>query len=247
MPTRRPGATPAATSTPGRARASRPSPGATRPRRATRRDRFGWESVETDWRRLLERDDIDIIDICTPGDTHAEIAVAALEAGKHVLCEKPLANSVEEAELMVRGRRGGRRPRRPLDGRLHLPPGARPSPTPDGSSRRAGSAAILHVRGAYLQDWLVDPESPLTWRLQKERAGSGALGDVGAHIVDLAQFVTGERLTGVSALTETFVRERPVSDPRRRARAASAARPAPTARRRRAGDRRRRGRASSRG
>ena len=91
---------------------------------------------------------------------------------------------------------------------------------------------ILHVRGAYLQDWLVDPDSPLTWRLQKERAGSGALGDVGAHIVDLAQFVTGEQLTGVSALTETFVRERPGERPdATSAPAASAARPLPTGRR----------------
>ncbi|MEO7752407.1 MAG: Gfo/Idh/MocA family oxidoreductase [Terracoccus sp.] len=172
-------------------------------------DRFGWASVETDWRRLLERDDIDVIDICTPGDTHAEIAVAALEAGKHVLCEKPLANSVDEAERMTRSAEDAAlRGIRSMVGFTY---------------RRVPAIAyarqlveegllgrILHVRGAYLQDWLVDPASPLTWRLQKERAGSGALGDIGAHVIDLAQFVTGETLTGVSALTETFVRERPL-------------------------------------
>jgi predicted dehydrogenase len=175
-------------------------------------DRFGWESVETDWRRLLERDDIDIIDICTPGDTHAEIAVAALEAGKHVLCEKPLANSVGEAEAMVVAAEAARtRGVRSMVGFTYRRVPAIAYARRLVAEGRLGR--ILHVRGAYLQDWLVDPESPLTWRLQKERAGSGALGDIGAHIVDLAQFVTGEQLTGVSALTETFVRERPVADP----------------------------------
>ena len=87
-------------------------------------------------------------------------------------------------------------------------PGGRAGPAAGG--RRAGSAQIRHVRALYLQDWIVDPEFPLVWRLQKDKAGSGALGDIGAHIVDLAQFVTGERLTGVSALTETFVKERPL-------------------------------------
>ncbi len=164
--------------------------------------------METDWRRLLERDDVDLIDICTPGDTHAEIAIAALEAGKHVLCEKPLANSVEEAERMARAAEdaAGHGIRSMVGFTYRRVPAiayARQL-VEEGLLGR-----ILHVRGAYLQDWLVDPASPLTWRLQKERAGSGALGDIGAHVIDLAQFVTGESLTGVSALTETFVRERP--------------------------------------
>jgi predicted dehydrogenase len=174
--------------------------------------RFGWEGVETDWRRLLERDDIDIIDICTPGDTHAEIAVAALEAGKHVLCEKPLANSVEEAQAMVRAAEAARaKGVRSMVGFTYRRVPAIAYARALVAEGRLGR--IVHVRGQYLQDWLTDPSSPLTWRLQKERAGSGALGDIGAHIVDLAQFVTGEQLTGVSALTETFVRERPVAEP----------------------------------
>ncbi len=173
--------------------------------------RFGWEGVETDWRRLLERDDIDVIDICTPGDTHAAIAVAALEAGKHVLCEKPLANSVGEAEAMVRAAEAARAQGiRSMVGFTYRRVPAIAYARTLVAEGRLGR--IRHVRGQYLQDWLTDPSSPLTWRLQKERAGSGALGDIGAHIVDLAQYVTGEQLTGVSALTETFVRERPVAD-----------------------------------
>ena len=120
--------------------------------------RLGW-AVEPrpTGARLVERDDIDLVDICTPGDTHAEIAIAALEAGKHVLCEKPLANTVAEAEAMAAAAERGRGARRPVDGRLHLPPGARRSRWPASSSPRAGSATIRHVRAQYLQDWLADP------------------------------------------------------------------------------------------
>ncbi|MFI7587009.1 Gfo/Idh/MocA family protein [Spongisporangium articulatum] len=171
--------------------------------------RYGWTEVETDWRRVLERDDVQLVDICTPGDTHAEIAVAALEAGKHVLCEKPLANSVPEAERMaeaaaVAQARGvlsmvgfnyRRVPAIALARKL----------VADG---RIGE--VRHVRAQYLQDWIVDPQFPLVWRLQRERAGSGALGDIGAHIVDATQFIVGDQLAGVSGLTETFVKERPL-------------------------------------
>ena len=169
---------------------------ARRPQRATRVARGGrparaGPSVETDWRALIERDDIDLVDICTPGDSHAEIAIAALEAGKHVLCEKPLANTVAEAEAMAAAAEAAAAARRPVDGRLHLPPGPGARARPRSWSPRAGSATIRHVRAQYLQDWIVDPQFPLVWRLQKDKAGSGALGDIGAHIVDLAQFVTG--------------------------------------------------------
>ena len=174
-------------------------------------ERMGWASVESDWRRLLTRDDVQLVDICTPGDTHAEIAIAALEAGKHVLCEKPLANSVEEAEAMVaaaeaaeaRGVRSmvafnyRRVPAIALARRL----------VQDG---RVGT--VRHVRAQYLQDWIVDPSFPLVWRLQKDRAGSGALGDIGAHIIDVAQHVVGAAVTGVTGLTETFIRQRPLPE-----------------------------------
>ncbi|ELP70581.1 Gfo/Idh/MocA family protein [Streptomyces turgidiscabies] len=171
--------------------------------------RHGWAAAETDWRALIERDDVDLVDICTPGDSHAEIALAALAAGKHVLCEKPLANTVEEATAMTAAaEEAERRGQLAMVGfnyrRLPATALAR-SMVAEG---RLGS--LRHVRVTYLQDWLVDPQFPLTWRLRKETAGSGALGDLGAHIVDLAQYLVGEPLAGVSALTETFVRERPL-------------------------------------
>ncbi|WP_405670376.1 Gfo/Idh/MocA family protein [Streptomyces sp. NBC_01530] len=171
--------------------------------------RHGWAATETDWRALIERDDVDLVDICTPGDSHAEIALAALAAGKHVLCEKPLANTVEEAAAMTEAAEAAwRRGRLAMVGfnyrRLPATALAR-NMVVEGKL-----GTLRHVRVTYLQDWLVDPQFPLTWRLRKELAGSGSLGDLGAHIVDLAQYLAGETLAGVSALTETFVRERPL-------------------------------------
>jgi predicted dehydrogenase len=172
-------------------------------------ERLGWSSVETDWRRVLERDDVDLVDVCTPGDTHAEIAIAALEAGKHVLCEKPLANTVAQAEAMAEAAaRAAARGVRSMVGFTYRRVPAIGLARELVAQGRLGE--IRHVRAQYLQDWIADPAAPMSWRLQKERAGSGALGDIGAHIVDLTQHVTGQRLTGVSALLETFVKERPL-------------------------------------
>ncbi|MFI1831409.1 Gfo/Idh/MocA family protein [Streptomyces sp. NPDC020412] len=173
-------------------------------------DRHGWAAAVTDWRDLIARDDVQLVDVCTPGDSHAEIAIAALEAGKHVLCEKPLANSVAEARAMVSAAERAR-----ARGQVAMV-GFNYRRVPAVAYARqliAGGALgpLRHLRFTYLQDWLVDPAFPLTWRLRKESAGSGALGDLGAHIVDLAQFLAGEHLAGVSALTETFVKERPVA------------------------------------
>ncbi|MFE2831849.1 Gfo/Idh/MocA family protein [Streptomyces mirabilis] len=172
-------------------------------------DQHGWAAAETDWRALIARDDVDLVDICTPGDSHAEIALAALAAGKHVLCEKPLANTVEEAEAMTEAAEAAfARGQVSMVGFNYrrLPATSLARKMVD--EGRLG--ALRHVRVTYLQDWLVDPQFPLTWRLRKELAGSGALGDLGAHIVDLAQYLAGEPVVGVSALTETFVRERPL-------------------------------------
>ncbi|WP_394429044.1 Gfo/Idh/MocA family protein [Streptomyces sp. SGAir0957] len=172
-------------------------------------DRLGWAAAETDWRALIERDDVDLVDICTPGDSHAEIAVAALEAGKHVLCEKPLANSVDEAEAMTEvAELAASRGQVAMTGFNYRRVPAIALARRMVAEGRIGT--LRHVRVSYLQDWLVDPAFPLTWRLQKPYAGSGALGDLGAHAVDLAQYVAGEPVAGVSALTETFVRERPL-------------------------------------
>jgi predicted dehydrogenase len=170
--------------------------------------RFGWADVETDWRALIARDDVDLVDICTPGDSHAEIAIAALEAGKHVLCEKPLANSVAEAEAMAEAARRARE----RGVRAMVAFNYRRVPALAHARNlvaRGALGEIRHVRSVYLQDWLSDAQAPMTWRLKREHAGSGALGDLGAHIVDAAQFVTGEHITGVSGLTNTFVHERP--------------------------------------
>ncbi|MFJ8591318.1 Gfo/Idh/MocA family protein [Streptomyces sp. NPDC093598] len=172
-------------------------------------DRHGWASTETDWRALVERDDVDLVDICTPGDSHAEIALAALAAGKHVLCEKPLANTVEEATSMaLAAEEAHTRGQVAMVGFNYRRVPATAQARRMVAEGRLGR--LRHVRVTYLQDWLVDPAFPLTWRLRREQAGSGSLGDLGAHIVDLAQYLVGEPLAGVSALTETFVRERPL-------------------------------------
>jgi predicted dehydrogenase len=174
-------------------------------------DRLGWAAAETDWRALIARDDVQLIDIAAPGSVHAPIAIAALRAGKHVLCEKPLANTLAEAERMSAAADAA------------FPSGARAMV--GFNYRRVPALALArrlveqgrigtlrHVRAVYLQDWLVDPDSPLTWRMQAEQAGSGALGDLGAHIVDLARFLTGDEIAGVSAVSATFVEERPLLD-----------------------------------
>jgi predicted dehydrogenase len=172
-------------------------------------ERWGWQSAETDWRRVVERDDVDLIDICTPGDSHAEIAIAALEAGKHVLCEKPLANSVQEAEAMVDA---AAKAAATNGSRSMVAFNYRRVPALE-LARQLIASGVLgrlhHVRAVYLQDWIVDPDFPMVWRLRADQAGSGALGDIGSHIVDLAQHLTAQRVTTVSGLTETFVKDRP--------------------------------------
>jgi predicted dehydrogenase len=174
-------------------------------------ERLGWGDTETDWQALIARPDVDLVDICTPGDTHMEIAVAALEAGKHVLCEKPLANTVAEAEVMAaaaeRARSRGVRAMVGFTYRRVPAIGLARRLVADG---RLGE--IRHVRAQYLQDWLADDGVPLSWRLQKDRAGSGALGDIGAHIIDLTQFITGDQVVGVCGTLETFVKERPLPE-----------------------------------
>jgi predicted dehydrogenase len=172
-------------------------------------ERLGWESTETSWQALVERDDIDLVDVCTPGYTHAEIVIAALEAGKHVLCEKPLANTVEEAEAMTAAAE-----RAAADG-VRAMVGFTYRRVPAISLARQLVAegrigTLHHVRAQYLQDWIVDPQAPLSWRLEKDKAGSGALGDIGAHIIDIAQFITGDTITRVSGRLRTFVDERPL-------------------------------------
>jgi predicted dehydrogenase len=166
---------------------------------------LGWEDYETDYARMLEREDVGLVDISSSGDTHHEFALAALEAGKHVLCEKPLANTLSEAREMVEAaERSGtvsmvchnyrRVPAVQLAKRL-LDEG------------RLGK--IRHWRAVYLQDWLLDPNAPMSWRLRKETGGAGPLADLGSHLVDLAHFLVGP-VTEVIGTAETFIKERPL-------------------------------------
>ena len=173
------------------------------------RVKFGWESASTDWRSVIADPSIDIVDVCTPGSSHVEIAIAALEAGKHVLCEKPLANSVEEAELMVAAAEAARaRGVRSMVGFSY-----RRVPAIGYARQLIAEGAlgdVRQIRALYLQDWLSDAEGPMTWRLDKDQAGSGSLGDIGAHAIDLVQHLTGARLDTVSGTLATFVTERPL-------------------------------------
>jgi len=172
-------------------------------------ERFGWAAAETDWRALVARDDVQLVDICTPGSSHADIALAALAAGKHVLCEKPLANSVDEARGMVEAAAAAEA----AGVRAMVGFNYRRVPAVELARRLVEDGRIgqvRHVRAVYLQDWIVDPQFPLVWRLVADQAGSGALGDIASHIVDLAQHVVGDRIAAVSGLLETFVEERPL-------------------------------------
>ncbi|MCJ7667090.1 MAG: Gfo/Idh/MocA family oxidoreductase [Anaerolineae bacterium] len=168
-------------------------------------DSLGWETHETSWEQLVNREDIDLIDICTPGDSHRDIAVAAAEAGKHLFCEKPLANSLGEAQEMLAAAEAA--------GVKHMVNfNYRRVPAVQLAKQLINKGAIgeiRHWRAVYLQDWIVDPEFPLVWRLRREKAGSGALGDIGSHIVDLARFLVGE-ITDVVGMTATFIKERPL-------------------------------------
>jgi len=165
---------------------------------------FGWLEYETDWRKLISRDDIDVIDIAAPGNLHAEIAIAAAKAGKHVLCEKPLGNTSAQAKEMLdavneAGVKHGiffnyrKAPAVALAKQLIT----------EGTLGK-----IYHWRGTYLQDWIVNPNFPLVWRLQKETAGSGSHGDLNAHLIDTARYLVGD-IAEVNGILETFVKQRP--------------------------------------
>ena len=173
-------------------------------------EKWGWRESATDWRDVVTRDDIDIVDIVTPGHSHDEIAIAALKAGKHVLCEKPLANSVADADRMVEAARGSG-----SVAMLGFTYRRVPALTRARDLIAAGRiGTVQQVRAAYRQDWLVDPEAPLSWRLKKDEAGAGALGDIGGHAVDLVQFLTGQTIEKVSGVIETIVKQRPIETER---------------------------------
>lgn len=172
---------------------------------------LGWQESATDWREVIARDDIDIVDIVTPGDSHAEIAIAALDAGKHVIVEKPLSNTVAEGEAMAAA--AARAAERGVKSMVGFTYRRVPAVTLLRDLIAEGKIGRIHqVRASYQQDWLVDPDAALSWRLQKELAGSGALGDIGAHAIDLTQFVTGQSVERVSGTIDTIIAERPYAD-----------------------------------
>jgi predicted dehydrogenase len=169
--------------------------------------RYGWVEAATDWASVVTRDDIDIVDICTPGSSHADIALAALAAGKHVLVEKPLANSVAESQQMVAAAAAAST--RGVQAMIGFNYRRVPAlALARDLIERGRIGAVRQVRAAYLQDWLADDAAPMTWRLRKETAGSGALGDLGSHVVDQLHYLLGERVLAATGHLQTFVPER---------------------------------------
>jgi predicted dehydrogenase len=168
-------------------------------------DQLGWESYETDALDLINRPDIDIVDVCTPGWAHKDQVVAAAKAGKHIICEKPIGNTLKEAKAMADAVSKAGVSSLVMFNYRRIPAVSLAKQLID-----AGEIGrVYHFRAQYLQDWIADPDFPMVWRLDKELTGSGALGDLGSHITDLARFLVGE-IREVSASMKTFVFERPV-------------------------------------
>ena len=167
--------------------------------------RFGFERSTGDWRDVVNDASVDVVDIATPNNTHAEIAIAAAKAGKHIICEKPLARTLEEAKRMYEAVQDA--------GTVNMVAfNYRRTPAVALAKKLIEEGAIGKVRnfrGTYLQDWSADPNGPLSWRFKKSVAGSGALGDIGTHVIDFARYLVGE-ITSVNAMMQTYIKERPV-------------------------------------
>jgi predicted dehydrogenase len=171
----------------------------------TARQRYGFDEASTDWKSVVARQDIDVVDIVTPNDSHAEIAIAAAKAGKHIICEKPLARTGPEARTMLDAAEKA--------GITHMVAfNYRRTPAVALAKRYIEDGKIgkiLSFRGTYLQDWSADPNGPLSWRFQKKVAGSGTVGDIGTHVIDFARYLVGE-ITEVNALVKTHIASRPL-------------------------------------
>src|SRR5436305_2830408 len=178
---------------------------------------LGWKNASTDWKQVVNSKEIDIIDINTPNDSHAEIAIAAAKAGKHILCEKPLALNVAQCQEMLDAAKKARVVHMVCHNYRRIPAIALAKKLID----EGAIGQIYHYYARYAQDWIVDPKFPLVWRLQKGVSGSGTHGDINAHIIDLGRYLVGE-FKEICGLMNTFITERPVLEP-------AAANPAPTA------------------
>ncbi len=169
--------------------------------------RYGFERSSSDWRAVVTDQDVDIVDIVTPNNLHAEIAIAAAAAGKHIICEKPLARSGDEALTMLDAVEKA--------GVTHMVAfNYRRTPAVAMAKKLIDEGAIgdvINFRGTYLQDWSADPDGPLSWRFQKVIAGSGALGDIASHVVDIARYLVGE-VTAVNAILKTWIADRPTQE-----------------------------------
>jgi len=167
--------------------------------------RWRWHETSTNWRKMIEIGAIDLVDIVTPNHVHRECAVAALEAGKHVACEKPLAGTLDDAREMVKAAKKAKSSKTFVWYNYRRCPAVALAHQ---LVRQGRLGRIYHVRASYLQDW-GGPETPLLWRFQGKKAGSGAHGDLNAHIIDMARFITGDEIAEVTgAIEETFIKER---------------------------------------
>jgi predicted dehydrogenase len=169
--------------------------------------RFGYEHGTGDWRRVIDDPEIDLVDIAVPNDRHAEIAIAAAEAGKHVLCEKPLARTAEEARRMFEAVERAQVVNMVAFNYRRTPAVALARRLID----EGELGTIRNFRGTYLQDWSNDPDLPLSWRFQRSVAGSGALGDIATHVLDIARYLVGDVLA-VNAMAQRYIADRPVQE-----------------------------------
>jgi predicted dehydrogenase len=177
-------------------------------------EQLGWQEWSTNFDAVLKRPDIHVIDVATPNDSHAPLSIAALKAGKHVLCEKPLALNVKEAKAMTaaaaKARTVAGKPCRV--GLWHNYRRAPAASTAASLIADGKLGEIRHVRAVYLQDWLLDETCPASWRMMEKTCGSGAHGDLNAHIIDLTRFMTGLEFDEVSGMRQTFIKKRRNAD-----------------------------------
>lgn len=178
---------------------------------ADAKDRFGFEKSCTDWHDVVNDPTIDIVSVCTPNDNHAEIAIAALKAGKHVICEKPIANTLENAQAMAEAAAHAQEGRTLINMCAYqyrrVPALVMAKKLIDEGS----IGKILNIRATYLQSWSADPSSPLSWRFQKKVAGAGTLGDIATHVIDITQYLAGD-IQEVVSFVDTYIKERPVQE-----------------------------------
>ncbi len=169
------------------------------------REKFGWAEYETDWKKVVRRKDVDVVDITTPPNAHKEIAIEAAKEGKVVFCEKPLASTMKDAYEMLEAVEKYKVKHAICFNYRKLPAiGLAKKLIETGKIGK-----IFHMRAVYLQDWIIDPEFPLVWRLEKDVAGSGSHGDLNAHLIDMARYLVGE-FDEVTGMSETFIKERPL-------------------------------------